>query len=222
MSPEPLDTIDRPAGLSAGVAAAIESIAAASGAWCPSLSPDGTRVAYVCDRSGLPRLEVASLDADDAVTISGPDQEVISVAWAPTGQRLVYLVSPAGSIRAELHTVLADGTGHAVLAGAGELETVFAGSWTSDGRYACSIADGRGPGTRVIVVHPETGAVQPVPAADPLGFSVVTAVAPDASEMIVRSGPRNRRRLFLVPIDPAGRAVPVLQFLRRSSIDTGE
>ncbi len=113
MSPEPLGTLDRPAGLAAGVVAAIESIAAASGAWCPSLSPDGTRVAFVCDRSGLPRLEVASLDADDAVTISGPDQEVISVAWAPTGQRLVYLVSPAGSIRAELHTVLADGTGHA-------------------------------------------------------------------------------------------------------------
>src|SRR6478735_1742877 len=201
MPPEPLGTLDPPAGLAPGVAAAIESIAGASGAWCPSLSPDGTRVAYVCDRSGLPRLEVATLDLDDPVTVSAPDQEVISVAWAPTGQRLAYLVSPAGSIRAELHTVLADGSGRALLAGAGRFETVFAGAWTSDGRYACSIADGIGPGTRVVVVDAEIGAVQPVPSADRLGFSVVTAVSPDGTELIVRSGPRNRRRLFVVPID---------------------
>jgi len=217
MPPEPLGTLDPPAGLAPGVAAAIESIAAASGAWCPSLSPDGTRVAYVCDRSGLPRLEVASVQADDPVTVSGSDQEVISVAWAPTEQRLVYLVSPAGSIRAELHTVLADGSGRALLAGAGESETVFAGSWTADGRYACSIADGIGPGTRVVVVDPTTGVLQPVPAADPLGFSVVTAVSPDVTELIVRSGPRNRRRLFLVPLDPSGRAVPVMQVLDQAS-----
>src|SRR6478735_2890280 len=152
MSPEPLGTLHPPAGLAPGVAAAIEAIAGASGAWCPSLSPDGTRVAYVCDRSGL-------------------------------------------------HTVLADGSGRALLAGAGRFETVFAGAWTSDGRYACSIADGIGPGTRVVVVDAEIGAVQPVPSADRLGFSVVTAVSPDGTELIVRSGPRNRRRLFVVPID---------------------
>src|SRR4051812_50134201 len=39
---------------------AIEEIAGASGAWCPALSPEGDRVAYVTDRSGVPRLEVAA------------------------------------------------------------------------------------------------------------------------------------------------------------------
>jgi len=229
MSMEPLGMLDQPAGPAPGVVAAIESIAAAPGAWCPSLSPEGSRVAYVCDRSGLPRLEVASLEGDDAVTVSGPAQEVISVAWGPTGERLIYLVSPAGSIRAELHTVLADGSGRALLAGAGASETVFAGSWTADGRYACSIADGVGPGTRVVVVDPETTALQPVPAADSLGFSVVTAVSSDVTELIVRSGPRNRRRLYLVPLDPTGRAIPVVQVPDRARpaaaepiVDTGE
>ena len=51
-----------PAGLAAtsplpaDVRDAVAAIAAAPGAWCPSLSPDGTRVAYVTDRSGIPRL----------------------------------------------------------------------------------------------------------------------------------------------------------------------
>ena len=86
MSPEPLGTLDRPAGLGAGVVAAIESIAAASGAWCPSLSPDGTRVAYVCDRSGLPRLPEDPLDGNDPGTRCGPYHEKKTVAWTPTMQ----------------------------------------------------------------------------------------------------------------------------------------
>ena len=41
---------------------AVTEIAGAAGAWCPALSPEGDRIAYVTDRSGLPRLEVATLD----------------------------------------------------------------------------------------------------------------------------------------------------------------
>ena len=89
----------------------IGEIAGVVGAWCPALSPDGRRIAYVTDRSGLPRLEVAHLDpageSADRVPrqVSRPDQEVVSVAWSPDGEWLAYLVSPNGLIRAELHAV---------------------------------------------------------------------------------------------------------------------
>src|SRR3954447_8195013 len=73
-----------PAGLAptsplpADVRDAVAAIAAAPGAWCPALSPDGTRVAYVTDRSGLPRLEVAALDhASQPAVLSGPHHEVV-------------------------------------------------------------------------------------------------------------------------------------------------
>ena len=37
--------------------------------------------------------------------LSGPAEEVVSVAWSPDGAWLAYLVSPGGSICAELHVV---------------------------------------------------------------------------------------------------------------------
>ena len=115
----------------ADVLTAIATIASAAGAWCPALSPDGDRVAYVTDRSGTPRLEVAPLDGSTApVLVSAPDQEVVSVAWSPDGSRLAYLVSPGGSICAELHVVRPDGTDARLLAGQDPRATVFAGGWT--------------------------------------------------------------------------------------------
>src|SRR6187549_2522069 len=100
------------------VVRAVAEIAGAAGAWCPALSPDGTRAAYVTDRSGIPRLEIAAVDGTaPPVVLSGADQEVVSVAWSPDGGWLAYLVSPGGSICAELHAVRADGTDHRVIAG---------------------------------------------------------------------------------------------------------
>ena len=107
-----------PAGLAADVVAGIAEIAGAVGAWCPAVSPDGRQVAYVTDRSGIPRLEVVALDGGGPpAVLSRPAQEVVSVAWSPDGAWLTYLVSPGGSICAELHVVRPDGTGARLVAG---------------------------------------------------------------------------------------------------------
>ena len=78
--------------------------------------------------------------------LSGPDQEVVSVAWSPDGAWLAYLVSPGGSICAELHVVRPTAPAAAASRG-GPAATVFAGGWTGPGHYVCSIAlgDGRTP-----------------------------------------------------------------------------
>src|SRR4051812_27483332 len=141
-------------------APAFSEIAGAAGAWCPSLSPSGDRVAYVTDRSGTPRLEVAGLDDLAGVVVSGPDEEAVSVAWSPDGAWLAYLVSPGGSICAELHAVRPDGTDRRVLAGADPRATVFAGSWIGPRHYVCSIAPGDGPDADVVLVDVEDGTVR--------------------------------------------------------------
>lgn len=207
------------AGLSPSLRARIESIAGVVGSWCPAISPDGRQIAYVTDRSGLPRLEVAHLDptGDDADRpprqVSLPDQEVISVAWSPDGRWLAYLVSPNGFIRAELHAIRPDGTGHRVLAGLGETETVFSGSWTSlPGTYAFSLADGRSPDADVCFVDVETGVLRRVATG---GFLLVTGVSPDATRLIARRGPRGYRHLVLadVPADPQAPLTPPRRLL---------
>jgi dipeptidyl aminopeptidase/acylaminoacyl peptidase len=180
------------------VALAVAQIAGAAGAWCPALSPDGDRVAYVTDRSGSPRLEVAAVDGrTPPAVLSGPDEEVVSVAWSPDGGWLAYLVSPGGSICAELHVVRPDGSGRRLLAGQDPRATVFAGAWTGPGHYACSIAPGDGPDADVVLVDVLTGEQRTLASG---GFLSVTSVSADERFVLARRGPRAYRHIVLCDV----------------------
>ncbi|MGY1615674.1 alpha/beta fold hydrolase [Geodermatophilus sp. SYSU D00691] len=201
---EPRTTTASPVGgtpaavLPTDVRLAVTEIAGTAGAWCPALSPEGDRVAYVSDRSGLPRLEVAHLDqGTPPAVLSGPAEEVVSVAWSPDGGWLAYLVSPGGSICAELHVVRPDGTGHRVVAGADPFATVFAGGWTRPGHYVCSIAPGDGPDADVVLVDAATGAHRTLARG---GFLAVTSVSADERWVLARRGPRGYRHVVLVDV----------------------
>ena len=179
-------------------AAAIAEIAGAPGAWCPALAPDGDRVAYVTDRSGIPRLEVATVDQrTPPAVLSGPDQEVVSVAWSPDGAWLAYLVSPGGSICAELHVVRPDGSGRRRIAGEDPRATVFAGGWTGPGHYVCSIAHGDGPDADIVLVAAETGEQRTLARG---GFLSVNSVAADERFLLARRGPRGYRHIVVIDI----------------------
>ena len=189
----------RSAGLSTQVRLAIAEIAGASGAWCPALAPTGDRVAYVSDRSGLPRLEVATLGQQTPpAVLSGADEEVVSVAWSPDGEWLAYLVSPGGSICAQLWAVRPDGSDRHLVAGEDPRATVFAGGWTAAaGHYVCSIAPGDGPDADVVLVDVVSGARRTLASG---GFLAVTAVAADERTLLARRGPRGRRHIVLVDV----------------------
>jgi dipeptidyl aminopeptidase/acylaminoacyl peptidase len=184
--------------LPAAVQQAVTEIAGAAGAWCPALSPGGDRVAYVTDRSGLPRLEVADLDGrTPPAVLSGPTQEVVSVAWSPDGGWLAYLVSPGGSICAELHVVRPDGTDQRLIAGQDPRATVFAGGWTGPGHYVCSIAPGDGPDADIVRVDAATGGHRTLARG---GFLSVTAVSADERFVLARRGPRGYRHIVLIDV----------------------
>jgi dipeptidyl aminopeptidase/acylaminoacyl peptidase len=195
------DTL-RSTGLPTGVRLAVAGIAGASGAWCPALAPTGNRVAYISDRSGLPRLEVATLDQQTPpAVLSGPEEEVVSVAWSPDGEWLAYLVSPGGSICAQLWAVRPDGTDRHLVAGEDPRSAVFAGGWTAPGHYVCSIAPGDGPDADVVLVEVVTGARRTLASG---GFLSVTAVAADERTVLARRGPRGHRHVVVVDV-PTGR-----------------
>src|SRR5215218_7274902 len=184
--------------LPAGVRDAVAGIAGAPGAWCPALSPSGDRVAYVTDRSGVPRLEVADVQgADLPAVLSGPTEEVVSVAWSPDGAWLAYLVSPGGSICAELHVVRPDGSDHRVVAGEDPRATVFAGGWTGPGHYACSIAPGEGPDADIVLVDVVTGGHRTLARG---GFLSVTSVSADGRLVLARRGPRAHRHIVVADV----------------------
>ncbi|MET3805409.1 dipeptidyl aminopeptidase/acylaminoacyl peptidase [Nakamurella sp. UYEF19] len=209
------------------------AISTVAGSWCPSLSPSGDRVAYITDRDGSPRVEIGPIEINCNATtsdgtpatrvVSGPDQEAISVSWSPDGRWLTYLVSPGGSIRAELYAVRPDGSDRRLLAGGGGLETVFAGLWTTvPGQYAFSMADGTGPDAAVWLVDVETSRVEVVESSIGIGFCTVTSVSANGRRAVVRCGPRNRRRLLLLDLDGERVPIPLLQRSFPEGGDTGE
>ena len=178
--------------------AAIAEIAGAAGAWCPALSPGGDLVAYVTDRSGIPRLEVSAIDQrTPPAVLSGPDEEVVSVAWSPDGAWLAYLVSPGGSICAELHVVRPDGSDRRRIAGEDPRATVFAGGWTGPGHYVCSIASGDGPDADIVLVTAETGEQRTLARG---GFLSVNSVSADERFLLARRGPRGYRHIVVIDI----------------------
>ncbi|MGY2002062.1 S9 family peptidase [Blastococcus sp. SYSU DS1024] len=193
-----LELLAPPEVLPARVRRAITGIAGATAAWCPAPAPDGRRVAYVTDRSGLPRLEVAALDGrTPPVQVSGADQEVISAAWSPDGERLAYLVSPGGSICAELHVARPDGTDRRLVAGADPRAAVLAGRWVGSRHYACSIAPGNGPDADVVLVDVVTGEQRTLASG---GFLAVTAVSADHRTVLARRGPRAYRHIVVIDV----------------------
>ncbi|MEJ5915493.1 S9 family peptidase [Pseudokineococcus sp. 1T1Z-3] len=216
----------------------LDRIAGAHGAWGPALHPSGRKIAYVTDRTGLPRLEVVEVDglaaggvpdAPAGVTtavpqqVSLPDQEVVSASWSPDGQHLLYLVAPDGLIRAELHAVGADGRGHRLVAGGGGMETVVAGAWTADGRYVCTVADGVGPDAAVVVVTPgDDGRADDVRELAPADYQVVTSADAATGRAVVRRGRRGHRALWLVDLAEGGQGHRLLQSAVALAEDRGE
>ena len=187
-----------PARLERVIGAGIASVAGAVGAWCPTVSPDGRQVAYVTDRSGIPRLEVAALDGGDPPRVlSLPAQEVVSVAWSPDGARLAYLVSPGGSICAELHVVRPDGSDARLVAGEDPRAAVFAGLWAGPGSYLCSIAPGTGPDADVVLVDVATGSCRTLARG---GFLSVSALSADGRTLLARRGTRGFRHVVAVDV----------------------
>jgi dipeptidyl aminopeptidase/acylaminoacyl peptidase len=173
----------------------VRGFAEVSAAWGPSLSPDGAQVAFVGDRSGLPRLLLADLDGELARTVSLPEQEVVSASWSPDGEWLAYLVSPGGSIRSELHVVRPDGTDCHLVAGGGGQEAVFGGCWTGEpGGYAFTMAGG-GPGADIRLADIAKAGERPLVGGG--GFLLVSAVAQDGRWVLARRGPRGERHVVL-------------------------
>lgn len=131
-----------------GVAALVEALGRINSATSPTLSPDGKRLAYISNSSGVPQIWVQDVTSNAAARqITNLPDPVGFVSWSPTADELAYSVLPGGGLNTQIWAVKADGTGARRLSQGGKENNGLDG-WTRDGRHLLADSNVRNPSAR--------------------------------------------------------------------------
>jgi len=183
------------------------------GSWSPAPSPDGSRVAFVSDRSGGPAVWIRT-PGGRPVRVAGSPERVLTVSWSPDGRWLACVTAAPGSSRTQVWALRPHGGDLRLLAGDGVATAVVgAGArqgWSADGRLL--VTETAGPAT-ALLVRPGNGE-RTVIATGPL--LALVDVSGDARRALLRVGPRGDRSLVVVDLDRAAGSPPHLD-----PVDTG-
>ena len=99
----------------------------------PSLAPDGGRVAFVADLTGIPQVWTVAVAGGEPTPVTALDDQVGMVAWSPAGDWLAFTLAPGGGMNEQIYLVRPDGSDLRRLTDGGSETNGLAG-WTHDGR----------------------------------------------------------------------------------------
>lgn len=181
---------DRVAGLA-------HDLVGAWACWAPTLSPDGSRVAYVSDRTGSPQLWVRDVRADTAPQLLQLSADpVLAVHWSPDGEWLACSLATGGGVRSEVWVVRPDGSDGRRVAG-GDRHAAL-GPWARAGHDLVVTVSGAGP-NECVLVDPVTGTCEPVATGELVTLLDLTA---DGRFALLRDGTRGAQFCRLVDRAP--------------------
>ncbi|MEQ1781951.1 MAG: S9 family peptidase [Hyphomonadaceae bacterium] len=176
-----------------------KALASISSATSPSFSPDGSKIAFVSNATGMPQVWIVSSDGAELQQLTHLTDPVQSVYWSPKGDWLAYDVAPGGGLNVQVYVVHPDGAGAKLLTAGGEVNNRLFG-WTHDGQ-SVEIATNKDDVSRFdsLLVNPENGASRPV--GQTSGLTTIVDVSRDGHFAIVsRVAARGDSNLFLVDL----------------------
>ncbi len=166
----------------------------------PSWSPDGARLAFVVDTSGLDQAWVVSLAGGETTQLTHFGERVGLVAWSPTGEHLLVTVDAGGNEHDQLYLVPAAAGEPRALTTEPSVIHRF-GAWSPDGRRICYSSNRRHPAFfDVWVMDIASGEARCVLERD--ATLAPHAWSPDGAALIVsRENTNLDTDLLLVPLD---------------------
>jgi len=115
-----------------GVSAEVERMSRIGRCGSPSFSPDGERLAVVCDLSGIPQVWTVPATGGFPRMVTDFEDQVGGVRWSPDGRWLALSLAPGGGMNQQAYLVRPDGTELRRITDGGREGNWLAG-WTDDG-----------------------------------------------------------------------------------------
>ncbi|HSL42142.1 MAG TPA: S9 family peptidase [Anaerolineales bacterium] len=151
----------------------------------PSFSPDGRRVAFLTDITGVPQAWTVNIEGGWPDQITFHTERVSQVHFSPAVDQLVFSRDLGGNENAQLYLVNGDGLGERKLTHADEVMHLF-GNWSQDGKQIAFTANQRDRSKfDVYVQNVETGEIKLAWENEYSGFLYVVGFSPDASRLLI-------------------------------------
>jgi len=154
-------------------------------AYSPSFSPDGKRVSFLTDITGVPQAWVVDVEGGWPDQLTFDTERVSEAVFSPTNDHLVFSRDIGGNENSQIFLVNSDGSGERKLTNADDAMHIF-GAWSKDGVQIAFTANRRDKSKfDVYVQNINDDEARFVWENNFPGFLVVTAFSPDASRLLV-------------------------------------
>jgi dipeptidyl aminopeptidase/acylaminoacyl peptidase len=165
----------------------------------PSFAPEGDRVAFVSNISGVPQVWTVPVNSGWPAKVTALEDPVGSVRWSPAGDRLAISVAPGGGMNAQVFLTRPDGRRTQRITAGGKTNN-YLGPWSRDGKLLTFSSNRRTPETLDAYVHEIARGRSRLRVKNP-GIGFITDVSPDGKFAVVsRMESRSDDNLYLVDL----------------------